>query len=221
MQTMIRWLSNNKEWVFSGIGVLVISVVATAGFSLLSEKEAEDSKSVSNNQELKSGSDSNNIQIQNNSGEVNINLPTPEPDGDWLTVKPIEYLDEKLHRIELPSDPPNVSLRFVSSAWDIDYPLLVSKSTSITEIKDALLTQLAIPQHVTIDYSQLPTTQGECGYQQEWLLKVNGKFYSPFGKDTLDSIQARDDDILQLYLDWFTQCAFHGPAPPAPESFDF
>ena len=60
---IINWLNSNKEWIFSGIGVAIISVVVTLFFK----------RSHSKKQIQKSGNNSINIQVGDN-----LNIHTKE-----------------------------------------------------------------------------------------------------------------------------------------------
>lgn len=51
----MNWIIENKEWIFSGIGVFIIGLIAT----FLTRKE----RTKSTKMKQKSGSKSNNIQI--------------------------------------------------------------------------------------------------------------------------------------------------------------
>jgi len=55
----MQWIFNNKEWVFSGIGVFFMTVIFTVIYT----------KNKSNSQKQKSGSSSINIQA---GGHINI-----------------------------------------------------------------------------------------------------------------------------------------------------
>jgi hypothetical protein len=58
---LLNWLIQNREWLFSGIGVLAISVIA--GLFIMNKSDEKI------NQSIKSGTDSNNIQ-----GGKNVNV---------------------------------------------------------------------------------------------------------------------------------------------------
>lgn len=62
---MMEWISTNKEWVFSGIGVLVITWIVGIIIFLSNKKSSNPSKVVNQ----KAGKNSKNIQIEN----MNIN----------------------------------------------------------------------------------------------------------------------------------------------------
>lgn len=63
---MIDWIIENKEWVFSGIGVLVISAVITGGKYLL-RKKCNTNKERNINMNAKKS-----VYIEKNEGEINI-----------------------------------------------------------------------------------------------------------------------------------------------------
>ncbi|MET0529370.1 MAG: hypothetical protein ABW003_13730 [Microvirga sp.] len=67
MQSIIDWISSNKEWFFSGIGVAIFSAIGIFAKIIMNKKD----KNLSgNNQYQKSGSYSRNVQI----GTINKNV---------------------------------------------------------------------------------------------------------------------------------------------------
>lgn len=59
----MTWIIENKEWVFSGVGVFIASIIFTYFFKIC--------KTNSIKQNIKSGKSSNNIQT---SGNVTVNI---------------------------------------------------------------------------------------------------------------------------------------------------
>ena len=65
---IMQWIMVNKEWVFSGIGVLLVSVLVTIVLNYR-RKPKKNRKILTNHQIQKSGKNSNNYQAQ---GDINI-----------------------------------------------------------------------------------------------------------------------------------------------------
>lgn len=64
---MIDWILNNKEWIFSGIGIAAISAIAGALRYFLKKKNK---KEVSKNINIHGDK---SVYVENNDGEININ----------------------------------------------------------------------------------------------------------------------------------------------------
>ena len=69
---IINWLNSNKEWIFSGIGVGIISIIITLFFK----------RSQSKKQIQKSGNNSVNIQVGDN-----LNIHTKETEDERIQKK--------------------------------------------------------------------------------------------------------------------------------------
>lgn len=78
MNTLINYLSENKEWIFSGIGILVLTTIGSIFVKLFSKKK-DTSKNVMK-QTNKNSSHGTQIGIQNNyyKGETH-EITTNEP----------------------------------------------------------------------------------------------------------------------------------------------
>lgn len=72
MENILAWIGSNKEWLFSGIGVLIVSTVIT-----LFIRHGKSSKQIQ-----KSGSNSVNIQVGHN-----LNISSKDTDDERIQKK--------------------------------------------------------------------------------------------------------------------------------------
>lgn len=64
MQEIIDWLSENREWVFSGIGITVLTSVMAIAKSILGKRKKSDSTIIV--KQINKGKHNTQIGIQNN-----------------------------------------------------------------------------------------------------------------------------------------------------------
>lgn len=103
---MSKWLTNNREWVFSGIGVAIITTAASAW--LIPQKKSDDAvaestqptiQSIEQNNQDNSGDCSPNMNISNSSSEFNCDVVVTGEllkgesiqDRGNILIKEIEY----------------------------------------------------------------------------------------------------------------------------------
>lgn len=70
MNKLIFWVSNNKEWVFSGLGVFLISSLLTFGWKSIFDPQEKSLKQLNT-----ADNNSNIVQIENSNGDINISQP--------------------------------------------------------------------------------------------------------------------------------------------------
>ena len=113
-----KWLINNKEWVFSGIGVVALTFVA--GFFIPETPNAEQST-----QSAEAGSDSTIIQAPNSSGNITINTPISEdyPKEVHPVINLARPVEEQVQlfaadTVRIQADPEHLKEVWVGGIWE-------------------------------------------------------------------------------------------------------
>jgi TIR domain len=111
----------------------------------------------------------------------------PVDTSDSIKFEPIPYIDNRLKMFIVSLIPPVITVRFISEKWHIDHVFRVSKAIKVEELKEALLTQLSLREHVKHSSNEII-----------WVLKANGKELNSNG--TLQSENVTDHALLELKI---------------------
>ena len=200
---MKNWIFANRKWLFSGVGVVLISAIGTFVWQKLLMNDTDKSGHNSQTQEQNSTGSVINIQVQEIPGKVNISVPQ-DSDSDnskkkleelhsvsYFIYRPIKNIDILLNSFKLPQGQENVQVRFISTNWGIDLPVSVSKDIKLKSIKDNLLQHFPFEDHIIVPFPK------EIAHEY-WELQVNSK--SVKEELSLKEIGIQDNDVLKFKI---------------------
>jgi hypothetical protein len=166
------------------------------------------------------------FELGNVEGDVNVEVHNQQVSNEQLQLvsyQPIPYLNELTERFKLPTAQDNISLRFISPNWKIDFSFLVSKNVQVKTVENTLLEHFSLREHAKFDLSRYPPPSG-CGHYDFWRLTANGHLIGGdsfnYGSQSLSQSGVKDGDLLRFKVLWGLKCNVSIRSDQDPQSHE-
>ena len=92
---MYEWLLKNREWIFSGVGVALLSFILVFCRQIILPNSGSSNRQSGQKQSQQSNNPEINVQVQDVPGQVNITFPSSKNSADINTTELIQSLNDK------------------------------------------------------------------------------------------------------------------------------